>query len=169
MPYYSAGDYYSGGDYYRGDFLGLGKAFKSVTKLVSGLGIPIVSQAAGIANSIAGGKNIIKSITGAALPGQTVLPMIAPPGGGGGMMTPEPGIAGVVHRIAPGGQTGYGRYTKAGEWTNRRAPRMQVTNTRALKRAGRRVRGFLKIASRLGALPINRSGKGKLFKRKRAR
>lgn len=44
--------------------------------------------------------------------------------------------------------------------------RMNVTNVKALRRAGRRVKGFLKLARRLGALPVSSSGK-KLFKAKR--
>lgn len=151
MPYYTGdyyqGDYYQGGDNYsRGDFLGIGGFVKKLAGNLVG-NIPVIG---GIA------KTLIPSIGG------TPRAQIMAPVG-----APEPGVTGMIHRAAPGGMTGYGRYTKKGVWTDRAVPRMQVTNTRALKRAGRRVRGFLKIASRLGALPISRSGKGKLFKRKR--
>lgn len=147
MPYYSAGDYYQGGDNYgAGDFLGIGKFAKRLAGNLIG-NIPIVG---GIA------KTLLPGISGPTV----ARPMILGP-------VREPGVAGVIHRTVPGGKTGVGRYTKKGEYTERAIPRMQVTNTRALKRAGRRVRGFLKIASRLGALPISRSGKGKLFKKKR--
>lgn len=162
MPYYT-GDYYQGDNYQRGDFLGIGGFAK---KLVGNLvgNIPVIG---GIA------KTLIPSLGGTPVRSQIMAPVGAP----------EPGITGMIHRAAPGGAPGYGyydnrgvfrddggrrgHYKKDGTWTDRGRPRMQVTNTRALKRAGRRVRGFLKIASRLGALPISRSGKGKLFKRKR--
>jgi len=38
--------------------------------------------------------------------------------------------------------------------------RLNPLNVKALRRAGRRLKGFLKIARRMGALPVNR-GKGK--------
>lgn len=159
MPYY-AGDYYTG-DYYRGDFLGLGKAFKSVTKFVGGLGIPVVSQVANIANRVAGGgtsSNMAISST----PQPLYLPTF---GGqqqllpGGATIKPEPGVSGFVHRLAPGGYSGY---------VIGRRKRMNVTNVKALRRAGRRVRGFLKLARRMGALPVSSHGK-KLFAKKRTR
>ena len=69
----------------------------------------------------------------------------------------KPGIRGKLERFLPGGETGY---------LPRR--RMNVTNVKALRRAGRRVRGFLKLAIRLGAIPLNR-GKGKLYRRPKPR
>lgn len=143
MPYYGAGDYYRG-DYYRaGDFLGIGKAIKKIGKVALGA----------VGGFLKGGP--VGAIAGI---GQQLVPQIKPPGiVFTGQGAPEPGIAGMVHRALPGGYSGY---------LPRR--RMNPTNVKALRRAGRRVKGFLKIASRLGALPVNR-GKGKrLFKRKRA-
>jgi phage terminase small subunit len=72
-------------------------------------------------------------------------------------IVPKPGLTGVVERLLPGGESGF-------MVAKRR--RMNVTNVRALRRAGRRVRGFLKLASRLGALPVSRGKSRKLFKRK---
>lgn len=144
MPYYGAGDYYRG-DYYRGDFLGIGKALKKLNPL---------KLLAGVAGKVVGSIPIVGPLASQLIPSYkpTVAPMVM--GGGGG--SPEPGVAGIVHRMMPGGYSGY---------LPRR--RMNPTNVKALRRAGRRVKGFLKIASRLGALPVNR-GKGKtLFKRKK--
>lgn len=140
MSYYQAGDYYQG-DYYQGDFLGIGKAIKKVGGALLG----------GVSGFISGGPlGAVKSAVASLKPKINAPALVF--GGGGG---PEPGITGIVHRALPGGHSGY---------LPRR--RMNPTNVKALRRAGRRVKGFLKIASRLGALPVNR-GKGKrLFKRK---
>lgn len=185
MPYYR-GDYYRGDNYYRGDFLGLGKAFKSVTGFVGGLGIPGVSQIARGANALASGKNVVRAVMG------SNLPMVLPPSptgiGLGGQTAPFVGlrIGGdqgiqVGYQGAGGGAGGQIMGTTA---TGRRRRlcakniggqailvpcprRMNVTNVRALRRAGRRVKGFLKLAHRFGALPVNRGKGGKLFKAKR--
>lgn len=172
MPYYRAGDYYRG-DYYRGNYQA-GGLLGSIGKFIGGAA---------------------KKLIGATPLGQAIN-IVAPKllGSGGSQLAPtvtlpvvnEPGFGGLVHRIVPGGNTGLmvaapngargrqpgdtgriGHFTKDGIWTNRARPRMNATNVRALKRAGRRVRSFLKIASRLGALPVSRSGKGKLFRRKK--
>jgi len=81
--------------------------------------------------------------------------MLAPPGT---QVIPKPGARGTFERLFPGGETGYMLKPRR---------RMDPLNVKALRRAGRRVKGFLRIAGKLGALPVNR-GKGKqLFKRKR--
>jgi hypothetical protein len=157
MPYYNAGDYYQGDNYGAGDFLGIGKALKKLQplKLLGGVagrligGTPVGAIARTLIPSIGGNRS--------QLPGSMI---VAPVG------APEPGISGIVHRGVPGGSSGYGYYNKKGEFVDGRRPRMNVANVHALKRAGRRVKGFLRVASRLGALPVNR-GKGKLFKRKK--
>lgn len=92
---------------------------------------------------------------------QAVVPALANPpvikGLAPQQLVPTPGFGGTVSRILPGGDTGY---------MVARRRRMNPLNVRALRRAGRRLKGFLKIAGRLGALPVNR-GKGKrVFKRK---
>lgn len=147
MPYYQAGDYYQAGGYYRGDnyaaggFLGgIGKALGKVVRGVAGTALSL-SPIGGVA------KSLIPGLTSGSL-ANTPRPLV-----------PVPGLAGFAERIVPGGASGYmlggGRR------------RMNVTNVKALRRAGRRVRGFLKIARRLGALPVA-SGKGKrLFKVRR--
>lgn len=144
MPYYS-GDYYQGdGNYAAGGIFGsigkaLGKVGKAVVKVVGGA---------------AAATPIGRAVT-AALPSTMSTPIIT---GLGPPIVPKPGFTGFAERLIPGGQSGY--------MIGRRR-RMNVTNVRALRRAGRRVKGFLKLASRLGALPVNR-GKGKqLFKRKK--
>jgi len=154
MPYYR-GDYYRGDNYYRGDFLGIGKALKKLQPL---------KLLGGVARKVVGSLPVVGGIASSLIPtyGRPNLPMIMPPGG-----APEPGIAGIVHRIAPGGSSGYGYYNKRGEFVEGRRPRMNALNPRALRRAGRRVKGFLRFASSLGALPLNRGKGKKLFKRKR--
>lgn len=172
MPYYSAGDYYRGdGNYAAGGILGsigrfLGGAAKTIIKAS-----PIGRIAEAALPTVFGPKTAMPVLQ------QSFAPPPIP-------VTPVPGITGGLQRLIPGGATGYevvpptggrrpgdtgriGHFKKDGTWTNRARPRMNVTNVRALRKAGRRVRGFLKLASRLGALPVSRSGKGKLFKRKR--
>lgn len=139
MPYYSAGDYYRG-DYYRGDILG-------VLKKIGGAVLKVGGTILGATPVGAAAKRVIASVS------PQSFPQLAPPG-----MIPKPGMGGTIERFLPGGDSGY--YKRR---------RMNVTNVRALRRAGRRVKGFLKLANSLGALPVNR-GKGKqLFKRKARR
>jgi len=153
MPYYKAGDYYRGdGNYAAGGIFGtLGKIAKTALGGAVGFikGGPVgalqgAAKAAGLLNPT---QPISLAPMNSPLP---TFPLAPPPG-----MKPKPGIEGVVERVLPFGDTGY---------IKRR--RMNVTNVKALRRAGRRVKGFLRVASRLGALPVNR-GKGKLFKRKK--
>lgn len=163
MGSYYAGDSNYAGDYYQGDNYAAGGLLGSLGKLAGGLAkkllpaVPFVGPVASTALSLVGPSSRNSPTTGRSLVAS---------GPGTLMSLPEPGVTGIAHRFFEGGKTGYGRYTKDGRFTDRRRPRMQYTNTRALKRAGRRVRGFLRIARSLGALPIG-SGKGKkLFKRK---
>lgn len=163
MPYYSAGDYYRGDVYGRN--YAAGGLFSFVGKAIKKVGGAILS-----ATPLGQAFNAAKAILRPAPQISTsMVPYISGPGAPPTVTTglPEPGITGAAHRLFPGGSSGYGYYNKRGEFVEGRRPRMNVTNVRALKRAGRRVRGFLKIASRLGALPVSRSGKGKLFKKKR--
>jgi hypothetical protein len=74
------------------------------------------------------------------------------------------GIGGALARRAYAGP----RPTKAGGMTMRRRPRMQVTNTRALKRALRRTRGFAKIARQVLATSKSFKTKPRFGRRKRA-
>lgn len=158
MPYY-AGDYYRG-DYYRGDFLGIGKAIKKIgggllnvaTNFIPGGGlVKTVAQAA--ASALRGKPARVESV------GLTPT--------GPGLQALAPGFNPVSLNMAGGSVPAY-RPTGLGPddlMFPRRRRRMNVTNVRALRRAGRRVRGFLKLAGKLGALPVSRSGK-KLFKRR---
>lgn len=167
MPYYRAGDYYRG-DYYRGNYAA-GGILGSIGKFIGGVvktvgGNLLRATPVGMAISAVAPKLLAPSRPQIA-PMSANLPSFGP---GTVMSVPEPGITGAVHRIAPGGHPGYGRYTKDGRFTERRAPRMNPLNPRALRRAGRRVKGFLRFASRLGALPLSRGKSKKLFKRKRS-
>lgn len=155
MPYY--GDYYRG-DYYRGDpFLG------AIGGLIGGLAkraIPAIGRAVGLVKKVApkvaavirpaaAPAAVSVAVTRASLPAQVAKKrlMLPPPGGAGR----GPGV------------------DDMGVMVMRRGKRMNVTNVRALRRAGRRVRGFLKLARRFGALPISPKGK-KLYRQpKRAK
>jgi|SRR5688572_10576370 len=144
MGYYR-GDYR--GDYYRGSiFSAIGKVVKGVAKTAIGL-LP------GPVGTIA------RAVTNAPRKSIAVGP------GSGIASLPTIGIGGPLGPISlgPTGITSMGQ----NGFAVRRGRRMNVTNVRALRRAGRRVRGFLKLAGKLGALPVSKSAKGKLFKRKR--
>lgn len=159
MPYYS-GDYYRG-DYYRGDNYGYaaGGIFGTIGKFLGGAAKTIIK-----ASPIGG----IATAAAPTLFGGPMSPLAAP--GGGIPARPAPGIGGTISRILPGGDSGY-RSTvgyhwseKLGKWVKNR--HMNPLNVKALRRSGRRVKGFLRIASRLGALPISRGKSKKLFKKK---
>lgn len=138
MPYYNAGDYYQGDNYAAGGLLG------SVGRVLSG---------------------VVRGAVGAVIPTfaprpgpQIVAPNVLP-------VRRTPGVSGIIQRTLPGGKTGY-EIELPGMMRRRR--RLNPLNPSALRRAGRRIKGFLRFASRMGALPINR-GKGKLIKRKARR
>jgi hypothetical protein len=146
MPYYR-GDYYRGDNYYRGDgFFG---------KLIKGAG-KLIGKVAGTALAVSPVGTVVRTFA-------PTRPQIAPFGPGTGMSVPEPGITGTVHRIAPGGHPGYGRYKKDGTWTERRAPRMDVGNMKALRRANRRAHGFLRVYKRAVSYFVAKSPKGKAY------
>lgn len=157
MPYYQAGDYYQGDYYQAGGLFGsigkfIGKAAKTALSLTPAG--KVISTVFPIAKKLLAGG-----------PRPPMIPMIAPVDYSlGGMDVNIPAFRGGGGRN--GGRPGH--FKKDGTWTDRARPRMQVTNTRALKRAGRRVRGFLRIARQLGALPVG-SGKGKKLFKRRAR
>lgn len=150
MGYYmSQGDYYRRGDYYRsrgGLFSFIGSAARTITGAVAAAGIPIVSSAAGVANRILTGSGT----TGTASTGSTALTMTRPtiaqlpsplpmhlPGG----PTPIQAIEASVHGIVPRG-THVSKRTGA-LMKNRH---MNMANPRALRRAIRREKGFVKLA-----------------------
>lgn len=156
MPYYR-GDYYRGDNYYRGDFLGIGRALKKLQPL---------KALSGLAKKVVGSVPFVGPVAAGLIPSYGPPKFQQPGGPGTAVMVPEPGVAGIAHRAFPGGSSGYGYYNKKGEFIEGRRPHMNVLNQSALRRAGRRVKGFLRIARRLGALPVNR-GKGKLYKQPR--
>lgn len=182
MPYYHGGDYYRG-DYYRGgDIFGiLKKVVGGVSKVASFVPGPIGAIGKAVNTALTVGKAVqaVQQIT--APGGTTVVPHH------GGAVTMDAGnfpvsisiprapisenydtmIPAYQNTRRPGDTGRVGHFKKDGTWTNRARPRMNVTNVRALRKAGRRVRGFLKMASKLGALPVSRSAKGKIIKRKR--
>lgn len=131
MGYYMAGDYYRGGD---GNYAA-GGLFSFLGKAVKKVGGALLGATP--AGAVA--KALVPSL------GTPTITGFGPP------IVPKPGFTGFAERLVPGGESGY--------MVGRRR-RMNPLNVRALRRAGRRVKGFLKIARRLGALPVNR-GKGK--------
>lgn len=133
---------YYAGDYYRGDGnYAAGGIFGTIGKVLGKVGKAVIGATpiGRVATELIAPKMLAPTITG------------APP------LIPKPGFKGTVERLLPGGESGF-------MVAKRR--RMNVTNVRALRRAGRRVRGFLKLASRLGALPVSRGKSKKLFRRK---
>lgn len=131
---YAAGDYYSGyGSNYAagGLFSFVGKALRTV---------------AGVAGAVLPGPiGTIARIGGGLLGGRPGAPQLMAPAGLGPML-PEPGIAGTIHRVVPGGKPGYGYYNKQGEFIQGKRPVMNPMNVRALRRATRRIDGFARTA-----------------------
>jgi hypothetical protein len=184
---YAAGDYYQG-DYYRGDpglFSAIGKAFKGVTGFVSKLGIPGVSQVAGIAHGIASGGRLAvqPAITPSFFP--TGGPLGQSPMGLGGF----PEYQQPVGTMLPGGfvqmcgikgtrpnKSSYYRRipgTLQGQLIPKgsvcvKTRRMNVANARAIRRSVRRLSGFAKLARRTLRFVQAKPVKGKaVFKKKR--
>jgi hypothetical protein len=157
MPYYGAGDYYRGGD---GNYAA-GGIFSAIGKFLGGAAKTVVR-----ASPIGG-------IVAAAGPSVFNMP-VSSFGPGEIPARPAPGFGGAVSRFLPGGESGYlstAGYHQikhgphAGKWVKNR--HMNPLNPRALRRSGRRVKGFLKFASRMGALPLSRGKGKKLFQRKK--
>lgn len=159
MPYYR-------GDYYRGDnYYAAGGLFGSIGKIIGGvaktaLSLTPVGKAVQIASRVLPGVGKLLAplggVAGAAITARQLIKPKTP-----GLLTPVEEFSG-GGMISGGGMVGGG-----GGGFGGRSRRMNVTNVKALRRAGRRVRGFLKLARRFGALPVNRSAKGKLFKQPR--
>jgi len=152
----------------------LGKAIKTGLGVVSKLGIPLVSGAAGIAGGLLGGG----FAAGPGLPGP-VTPTVSRFGGvmpislGQAGQIPTPGVAGRVQRFLPGGATGMEgcgngtRPNKSGYWLQsgqyvepgsvcvaRR--RMNPLNPRALSRAMRRIESAKRATSVLSRITIRK-------------
>lgn len=111
----------------RGGFLSsIGRAISSVGRVASvipGFGV-IGSVASTVGGAISGGRNTSPTLTlaGGTMPGGVPL---------ASGYRPEPGISGAVHRLVPGGSSGYVR-----------AKRMNVANAKAGRRAIRRIKGL---------------------------
>lgn len=134
MGYYMAGDYYMAGG---GIFSSIGHFIGGVANTIGKLGIPGVSGVAGEIGGILAPPRVSKVASGQQLfipstPGKIQL-------GGGQTIVPEKGVSGVVHRLIPGGSTGY---------VLKKRRRMNVANPKALRRAIRREAGFVKLAKR---------------------
>lgn len=158
MPYY-AGDYYTG-DYYTGDNYAAGGFLSGLAHVVKGV-------AKGFA--LGGPLGAIAGL-------RATLPVKAKPQALIAPTTGETAVEGFLRRGGKLTATGRGKLAKVstgapmtmiqgpdGVFRHGGRRRMNVTNVRALRRAGRRVKGFLKLARRLGALPVSPHGK-KLFK-----
>jgi len=151
-----------------GLFSFLGKAARFATGVVSKLGIPIVSGAAGVAAGLLGGGR------GPGLPGPAISqfrgPMIPLQSR---MQIPAPGIAGAVQRAIPGGATGMQgcgngtRPNKSGYWLQGgqyvapgtvcvKRRRMNPLNPRALSKAMRRIESAKRATTVLGRITIRK-------------
>jgi hypothetical protein len=141
MPYAYAGDYYRGraGDYYRGDNYAAGGLLSGIGKLVGGIARTAIS-ATPLGKAISVGATLLGGKTTSASP---ILMK------GGVTPAPEPGIRGTIHRLAPGGSSGYGYYNRKGEFVEGRRPRLNPLNPRALRRAGRRLDGFVHASRKI--------------------
>lgn len=116
MGYYRAGDYRAGG-YYRAG--GLGSFLGGALRKVGTFGIPGISTAAAVVGGV-----MPRS------PASIAAPIgITPIAGRPAIRQKEPGITGAVHRLAPGGSSGFlsGRRT------------MNPGNAKAARRAIRRI------------------------------
>lgn len=146
----------------RGGFLSsIGRAISSVGRVASvvpGIGgvIGTVAQGVGGIISRAGGSStpvLSAGFTGGTMPGGVAL---------AGVGRPEPGITGVVHRLVPGGSTGFIR-----------SKRMNVANAKAGRRAIRRIKGLrnlLKSIEReLPRRPAARNTRGVITRSEAAR
>jgi len=156
----------------------LGKVVKTGLGVVSKLGIPLVSGAAGIAGGLLGG-----GMAGPGLPGQVtptvrrfggVMPISLAQAG----QIPTPGIAGAAQRFFPGGATGMEgcgagfRPNKSGYYVQGRgggegvyvepntvcvkSRRMNPLNPRALSRAMRRIESAKRATSVLSRITIRK-------------
>ena len=156
------------GGTFQGDpglFSFLGKAARGITGVVSRLGIPIVSGAAGVASSLLGGG--MRSG-----PGFQQIPFQPIPMQTAGQI-PAPGVAGFMQRAIPGGATGMqgcgngtrpnksGYYVQGGQYV---APgtvcvkrrRMNPLNPRALSKAMRRIESAKRATTVLNRITIRK-------------
>jgi len=130
MGYYAQGDYYAAGgpfDFIK-NIVGTGlKIAGGVGSAVGSLGVPFIG---------AGGR--IASGMGGAITGRT--PNILP-------MAPSGGMMGRTVQTQNGGEVKV-RATKQGTLTTRKRARMNYGNVKALRRADRRIDGFVGVAKK---------------------
>lgn len=144
MSYYQ-GDYGDYGGYYggQGDIFGfVKKTLGGGLKLAGTVAGAVGSVVPGVGGILQAGGGIARTI-GGAITGPTIAPP-PPPGtlGGGGIAIPR-------LPFGPRGQTGTAvvRAKKDGMgMTTRKRPRMNYGNVKALRRADRRIDGFVKTA-----------------------
>jgi len=130
MGYYAQGDYYAAGDLFGAlkNIIGGGlKIAGGVAQKVGSFGVPIIGTGGRIASGI-----------GSGISGRT--PNILPMAPSGGMMGGSTGGG------TPGTQVA--RVTKDGKVTLRKRGRMNYGNVRALRRADRRIDGFVGVAKK---------------------
>jgi len=151
-----------------GFFSFLGKAARGITGVVSKLGIPIVSGAAGVASSFLGGGGPPPAVG----PGFRGFGPAGIPLAQAGQI-PTPGVAGFMQRAVPGGATGMqgcgngtrpnksGYYVQGGQYV---APgtvcvkrrRMNPLNPRALSKAMRRIESAKRATTVLNRITIRK-------------
>jgi len=145
---YYQGDYYQG-DYYRGDpfnpFALIGGAVKVGKAVVKGV-TSLVQKKPAIPVPLSIASPMSKPLVG-------TYSVPVPKGTPGAVK--RPGEMGVVERFLPGGDSGYILVKRK---------RMNVANVKALRRALRRQKGFIKLARRAlsgSGMIITRSGGGR--------
>lgn len=154
-----------------GLFSFLGKAVRGVAGVVSKLGIPIVSGAAGVAAGLLGGGMRGPGITPTFAPGG-LPPLVQQRGTPRGIQ--RPGILAAGQAFFPGGATGLGegcgngtRPNKSGYWLKSgqyvepgsvcvRRRRMNPLNPRALSKAMRRIESAKRATAVLGRITIRK-------------
>lgn len=152
-----------------GLFSFLGKAVKGVTGIVSKLGIPIISGAAGVVGGLLGGGAKGPGITPTFAPGQMPLTFQGLPA-----TQPRGGVIAAGQRAFLGGQTGMGEGCAQGYRPNKSAyyvqggqrvepgtvcvkrRRMNPLNPRALSKAMRRIESAKRATTVLGRITIRK-------------
>lgn len=139
---------------YRGDpgfFSSLGK----IVKKVAGVGVGFIPGIGGVASKVVGLLGKKPMMTGTLAGGAIGGSMGGPVGAGiGGLLGGQIAGLGTLEKYAKSksGGGGFGDvqtgHSSTAPTYHRKRPHMQVTNTRALRRAMRRVEGFAKIAKK---------------------
>ena len=146
MGYYQAGDYYGAGDYYAAG--GLFDVLGKVVKGVASVGRKVIGGAIGATPVGAAATAVTRAILPSG-PAAPQLPTIPAPGAYSAT-TPYLGLpvtgAGQPQRgnFMMGGK--WWHYNKDGELKKGKRPTMNVGNTRALRRADRRIDRFVGVA-----------------------